>query len=329
MGPSYTSKKGAFPSIPWSADNRRLISELLTILQQDAYLRKGLWPHQGETPLAQSKATNQRFLAKKLLRNEPSIMNYLSDPTAVAYYGLGIKNRVARLEKGWIEARQILGADGASLPDEHSIDEGGPHAELQEKWDMVKRNCPWFYRMRDLVGDYLENVVGATPQGGSRGKRKEATPEEEGDAEDDDHDLQEETVSDTIVRHQPSPPSSTPEPSSTGNSPAVTGVVTISPRVTTSYPSQRQGSPELVELVTEVLNRESVAINERKRRRDADQEETKRIEIRERSQVEKMRIYMEEKIAMRRLALEERQLALQERQFNLQMRSVTPGNGAF
>lgn len=30
-----------------------------------------------------------------------------------------------------------------------------------------------------------------------------------------------------------------------------------------------------------------------------------------------MRIHMEEKIAMRRLELEERQLALQERQFNL------------
>lgn len=326
MGPSYTSKKGAFPSIPWSADNRRLISELLTILQQEVYLRKGLWPHRGETPLAQSKATNQRYLAKKLLRNEPSIMNYLSDPTAVIYYGLGIKNRVARLEKGWIEARQILGADGASLPDEHSIYEGGPHAELQEKWDVVKRNCPWFYRMRDLVGDYLENVVGATLQDGSRGKRKDATPDEEEDAEGDNHDLQEESRSDTIVCHQTSPPASAAETSSTGNSLTTTGGVSISPRVAASCPSQRQGSPELVELVIEVLKRESAAMNDRKRRRDVDEEETKRIEIRERSQVEKMRIDMEEKIAMRRLALEERQLALQERQFSLQMRSVTPGN---
>lgn len=66
-----------------------------------------------------------------------------------------------------------------------------------------------------------------------------------------------------------------------------------------------------------MLKQEGVAMNDRKRRRDADQEETKRIEIRERSQVEKMRIYTEEKIAMRRLALEERQLTLQERQFNL------------
>lgn len=255
-------------------------------------------------------------------------MNYLNDPSAVAYYGLGIKNRVARLEKGWIEARQILGADGASLPDEHSIYEGGPHVELQEKWDIVKRNCPWFYRMRDLVGDYLENVVGANPQDGSRGKRKEATPDEEEDAEGDDHDIQEESLSDTI-RNQPSPPASGPETSSSGNSPTVTEGVAIPPRVIVSCPSQRQGSPELAELVTEVLKRESMAMNDRKRRRDADQEETKRIEVRERSQVEKMRIHMEEKIAMRRLALEERQLALQERQFNLQMGSVTPGNGAF
>lgn len=60
-------------------------------------------------------------------------MKYLGDLTALAYYGLGIKNRVARLEKGWIEAKQILGPDAASLPDEHSIYEGGLDAELQEK----------------------------------------------------------------------------------------------------------------------------------------------------------------------------------------------------
>lgn len=70
-------------------------------------------------------------------------------------------------------------------------------------------------------------------------------------------------------------------------------------------------------------------MSDRKRQRDTDQEETRRIEIRERSQFKKMRIYMDEKIAMRRLALEEIHLALQERQFNLQMRSVSPENGAF
>lgn len=256
-------------------------------------------------------------------------MKYLSDPTAVAYYGLGIKNRVARLEKGWMEARQILGPDAASLTDEHSIYEGGPHAELQEKWDIVKRNCPWFYRMRDLVGDYLENVVGATPLDGSRSKNNDATPDEEEDAEGDDHDIQEESLSDSIVRHQPSPPASAPEISPTGISPAVTGGVAIPPRAAANCSPQRPESPELVELVTEVLKREAIAMNDRIRRRDADQEETKRIEIRERSQVEKMRIHMEEKIAMRRLALEERQLALQERQFNLQMRSLSPENGTF
>lgn len=46
------------------------------------------------------------------------------------------------------------------------------------------------------------------------------------------------------------------------------------PRVAASCPSQRQGSPELVEFVTDVLKREGVAVNDRKRRRDTDQEET-------------------------------------------------------
>lgn len=125
--------------------------------------------------------------------------------------------------------------------------------------------------MRDRVGGYLENVVGSTLQDGSRSKRKDATPDE---GEGDDHDIQEESLSDSIARRQPSPPASAPEISPTGNFPAVTGGVEISPRVAASCPSQRQGSPELVELVTDVLKREDVAVNDRKRRRDTDQEES-------------------------------------------------------
>lgn len=80
--------------------------------------------------------------------------------------------------------------------------------------------------MRDRVGDYLENVVGATLQDGSRSKRKDATPDE---GEGDDHDIQEESLSDSIARRQPSPPASAPEISPTGNFLAVTGGVEISP----------------------------------------------------------------------------------------------------
>lgn len=92
--------------------------------------------------------------------------------------------------------------------------------------------------------------------------------------EGDDHDIQELSLSDSIARRQPSPAASAPGISPTGNLPAVTGGVAIWPRVAASCPSQRQGSPELVELVTDLLIREGVAMNDQKRRRDAGQEET-------------------------------------------------------
>lgn len=82
--------------------------------------------------------------------------------------------------------------------------------------------------MRDLVGDYLENVVGAIPQDISRSKRKDATLDEEEDAEGDDHDIQEELLSDSIVRHQPSPPASASETCPAHNSPTIAGGVAIS-----------------------------------------------------------------------------------------------------
>lgn len=74
------------------------------------------------------------------------------------------------------------------------------------------------------------------------------------------------SFSDSIARHQPSPPASAPEISPIGNPPAVTGGVAFPPRVAASCPSQRQESPELVKLVTDVLKREGVAMNHRKRR---------------------------------------------------------------
>lgn len=99
----------------------------------------------------------------------------MSYPTAVAYYDLGL-NRVTRLEKGWTESPDI--SYGRMLHRFRMNTLFTPLAELQEKWDIVKSNYPWFYIMRELVGDYLENVVGATLQDGSRSKRKDATPDE-------------------------------------------------------------------------------------------------------------------------------------------------------
>lgn len=88
--------------------------------------------------------------------------------------------------------------------------------------------------MRDLVADYSENVVGATLQDGSRSQRKDATPDEGEGAERDDHDIHEESLSDSIAGRQPSPPASAPEISPTGNFPAVTGGVANPPRAAAS-----------------------------------------------------------------------------------------------
>lgn len=58
-------------------------------------------------------------------------------------------------------------------------------------------------------------------------------------------------------------------------------------------------------------------IQETQRRETIEQEKTKRLQIREFLEVEKMRIQTEKDLELRRLALEERRIAIQERQMGI------------
>lgn len=75
-------------------------------------------------------------------------------------------------------AKETLRITGAGLPNEDAIwDEPDT---IQNKWEEVKKVCPWFYRMRDMVEDRFDDIGAAIANsesdvhqsGGQRGSRK-------------------------------------------------------------------------------------------------------------------------------------------------------------
>lgn len=152
-----------YPPVAWNADDKRLVKKIFTILEENSSIRKGIWPRKGENSGRKSKISHFKALAKKLFQNEPQIKNHLKEERAVTHYGSTVKNQVARLEKRWKKAKETLGVTGAGLPHEDDIYEG---SYIMDKWHEVRVLCPWFYRMKILVGGRFDDIGAAITNSG-------------------------------------------------------------------------------------------------------------------------------------------------------------------
>ena len=338
------------PPIVWTADNRRLIYQLFTILEENSSIRKGIWPRKGEHG-NKSKTVNYRNLARKLFAQETDIGNRLDDPKVLAHYGMTIKNQLSKLEKGFKTAKDMLRVTGSGLLHEGEIRED---TELMSIWKEVELCCPWFYRMKNMVEDRFDDIGAAITNSGGEievdlmGKRKSATPNEAGNPQAPlppdtglDGNLdgnsppwpsnnEEDDISDVedLGSQQPSQfPDPSPTPSSSKKPAHRPSVFAFS--------SHQNGGlrkkPALLDQLTDGLEKVRVAKYERKRAFDAGVqeterikilEETKRIAIREESEVQKRRIETEKELENRRLALQEREMALCEKEYAAKLQGV-------
>lgn len=318
------------PVIPWTADNKKLIHDLFDKLDENDTIRKGIWPKKGEGTSGSKQAVHYRNLADKLLKDQPVIQDLLkTDRTARIHYGNAVKSQLARLEKSWRAAKETLGIIGAGLPNEELIGDG-PYI-IRTKWEEVKEMCPWFYRMRDMVGDRFDDIGAAITdsdgdvtldpiQSGDRRRTKGPELEEvlnngEDDEMDDDiedrdrsphHDHDTTTIQRSANTY--TVPIRTTSPSPIVQPPG------LSRRKSGIMSDLTEG---LMSDLIEGLKEASAIKNERKKLHDKGIEETKRLEIKEKFRVEHRRLdleerkmVMEEKVRMRSLALEEKRLAM-------------------
>lgn len=87
----------------WSANNKRLIWMIFTVLEEDDIIQRGIWPRKGDVVSRKLKATHYKNLAEKVLASEPEFHPIVTknDGKAVTYFGKLVKNQLARLEKGF------------------------------------------------------------------------------------------------------------------------------------------------------------------------------------------------------------------------------------
>ena len=84
-----------YPLVAWNADDKQLVKEIFTILEENSSIRKGIWPRKEENFKRKFKISHFKALAKKLFQNEPQIKNILKEEKAVTHYGTTVKNQVA------------------------------------------------------------------------------------------------------------------------------------------------------------------------------------------------------------------------------------------
>ncbi|MCJ1462479.1 hypothetical protein MMC07_001081 [Pseudocyphellaria aurata] len=311
--------KETFPVVPWTANNSHLTHALFSVLQENRSLRKRIWPPAGELPSAAIRAGSCKLIAKILLKDEAAINGLLKDANALACYGTAVDNQIAKLESTWKKARDILGNETRPLNEESM---NGGTVAIRGKWAEAKKICPWFFIMRDIMEDRVQDVdIGeleavtnsetdvylCARQRGDRKRRR--VDDEMEDVQDDD-----------IVENG--------EVQAVGNlntlgafneTPYTAAARFLLTPLQEAWSSLDIDSPDRTEYyeLGEALKQVGAMRHERKRLQAAAKEETKRVEIRERFALKKVQLELEQKLAMRKLELEERKLALQEHQMGM------------
>lgn len=162
---SKKAKQGPYPTVVWSANNKRLIWIVFTVLEEDDTIRRGIWPRKGASESGKSKSTHYKNLAQKVRVSEPEFQPLVTknNGKAATHFGTSVKNQMARLEQGFKEARENLRITGGGLPNEDAIWLEG---KVRDKWEQVKITCPWYFCMKAFVEDRFDDIGAAITNSG-------------------------------------------------------------------------------------------------------------------------------------------------------------------
>lgn len=144
------ARGASYPQVSWSANDRALTWELITILEENNYLKRAIWRGPEEATVGKTKTTTYKELAIKLFGEKLEYRNHMKLQAGKDFYATSVKGQIGRIESAYKKAKQELGVTGAGLLTENEI---WPNSELSDKWHQIKATCPYFYRLRDLLGE--------------------------------------------------------------------------------------------------------------------------------------------------------------------------------
>ncbi|TFY79487.1 hypothetical protein EWM64_g4526 [Hericium alpestre] len=152
------------PTLTWS---------LIAAIEDNPDIKQGLFPGVGGNASSargggKSKLDWQWEVCKIIFAEHATYKHAFAQATTPQLrrtWSEKVKNRLHKLSKSTREYMAELGATGAGIKHEEDIDETAPMTFVN-KWAEVKKAFPWFFRMRDLIGEWPSIVT--TGLGNSR-----------------------------------------------------------------------------------------------------------------------------------------------------------------
>ncbi|KAJ7026486.1 hypothetical protein C8F04DRAFT_1190431 [Mycena alexandri] len=138
-------------------DGIKLTWQLITAIEGADETRASLFPPVGANKISggRKKSEYQFELAKTLFAEHPKYMDAFATITTAKdkkFWYSKIKNRldaVSLIKKVRAQIEE-MGQTGAGVENEEDI---MPGTVLTTKWDLIKKDSPWFFHMRSLVGE--------------------------------------------------------------------------------------------------------------------------------------------------------------------------------
>ncbi|KAJ7722964.1 hypothetical protein B0H16DRAFT_1895976 [Mycena metata] len=142
--------------IDWKdEDGIKLTWQLITAIEGADETRASLFPPVGANKISggRKKSEYQFDLAKKLFAEHPKYKDAFATIATAKdkkFWYSKIKNRLDALIKKVRAQIEEMGQTGAGVENEEDI---MPGTALTTKWDLIKKDSPWFFHMRSLVGE--------------------------------------------------------------------------------------------------------------------------------------------------------------------------------
>ncbi|KZV60158.1 hypothetical protein PENSPDRAFT_694513 [Peniophora sp. CONT] len=181
----------------------KLTDTMLDIISSNDKYRTVLFPAVGKTPSTTKgggmyKTDAHYLVCKELVAHEEGkayreAFALATSAQARSSWGLKIKNRLKDLQTEFRQHRDTLGSTGKGIENEDLIDLDDSN-EWVNLWKQVKGQFPWFFDMRDLVGErpnlhtvglisHSGNIGTAGSQEGEKAKGGEGAGSEKGDGD--------------------------------------------------------------------------------------------------------------------------------------------------
>ncbi|KAF8182126.1 hypothetical protein K438DRAFT_1161581 [Mycena galopus ATCC 62051] len=142
--------------IDWKDDEGiRLTWKLIQLIEEKPLIRASLFPPVGAPKITggKPKSDYQYELAKILFSKHPKYEDAFEKAVTAKekkFWYTKTKNRLETLVKRTKLHIEEMGQTGAGIDTEKDIT---PGSSLETKWDLIKADFPWFFRMQSLVGE--------------------------------------------------------------------------------------------------------------------------------------------------------------------------------